>query len=174
QADLTRLAAYGISMEDLRTAIASANVSGPKGSLDGAQQAYTIAANDQVTTADAYRPIIIAYRNGSPVTIGDVARIVDGLENNRTGGWYNGTPAVIIDIQRQPGANVIEVVRQIREEIPKLQSAIPAGVDLTVVSDRTVTIRASVHDVQFTLILSIVLVTLVVLLFLRSLRATLI
>lgn len=174
QADLTRLAAYGISMEDLRNAIASANVSGPKGSLDGAQQAYTIAANDQVTTADAYRPIIIAYRNGSPVTIGDVARIVDGLENDRTGGWYNGTPAVIVDIQRQPGANVIEVVRQIREEIPKLQSAIPAGVDLAVVSDRTVTIRASVHDVQFTLILSIVLVTLVVLLFLRSLRATLI
>ncbi|EAQ33790.1 Acriflavin resistance protein [Nitrobacter sp. Nb-311A] len=174
QADLARLAAYGISMEDLRTAIANANVSGPKGSLDGAQQAYTIAANDQITTADAYKPIIIAYRNGSPVTIGDVARIVDGLENDRTGGWYNGTPAVVIDIQRQPGANVIEVVRKIREEIPKVQSAIPAGVMLTVVSDRTVTIRASVHDVQFTLILSIVLVTLVVLLFLRSLRATLI
>ena len=174
QADLARLAAYGISMEDLRTAIANANVSGPKGALDGAQQAYTIAANDQITTADAYRPIIIAYRNGSPVTIGDVARIIDGLENDRTGGWYNGTPAVIIDIQRQPGANVIEVVRQIREEIPKVQKAIPAGVKLTVVSDRTVTIRASVHDVQFTLILSIVLVTLVVLLFLRSLRATLI
>ncbi|MBN9148719.1 MULTISPECIES: multidrug efflux RND transporter permease subunit [unclassified Nitrobacter] len=174
QADLARLAAYGISMEDLRTAIAGANVSGPKGSLDGAQQAYTIAANDQITAADAYKPIIIAYRNGSPVTIGDVARIVDGLENDRTGGWYNGTPAVIIDIQRQPGANVIEVVRQIREAIPNLQRTIPAGVKLTVVSDRTVTIRASVHDVQFTLILSAVLVTLVVLLFLRSLRATLI
>ena len=123
QADLARLAAYGISMEDLRTAIANANVSGPKGALDGAQQAYTIAANDQITTADAYRPIIIAYRNGSPVTIGDVAQIVDGLENDRTGGWYNGTPAVIIDIQRQPGANVIEVVRQIREEIPKVQQS---------------------------------------------------
>jgi multidrug efflux pump len=174
QADLARLAAYGISMEDLRTAIAGANVSGPKGSLDGAQQAYTIAANDQIAAADAYKPIIIAYRNGSPVTIGDVARIVDGLENDRTGGWYNGTPAVIIDIQRQPGANVIEVVRQIREAIPALQRTIPAGVKLTVVSDRTVTIRASVHDVQFTLILSAVLVTLVVLLFLRSLRATLI
>ncbi|MBS0532223.1 MAG: efflux RND transporter permease subunit [Proteobacteria bacterium] len=174
QADLARLAAYGISMEDLRTAISGANVSGPKGSLDGAQQAYTIAANDQVTAADAYKPIIIAYRNGAPVTIGDVAQIVDGLENDRTGGWYQGTPAVIIDIQRQPGANVIEVVRQIRAEIPKLQRTIPAGVKLTVVSDRTVTIRASVHDVQFTLILSVVLVTLVVLLFLRSLRATLI
>ena len=174
QADLARLAAYGIAMEDLRNAIAGANVSGPKGSLDGAQQAYTIAANDQIATAEAYKPIIIAYRNGAPVTIGDVAVIVDGLENDRTGGWYQGTPAVIIDIQRQPGANVIEVVRQIRAEIPKVQRAIPAGVKLTVVSDRTVTIRASVNDVQFTLILSVVLVTLVVLLFLRSLRATLI
>jgi multidrug efflux pump len=174
QADLSRLAAYGIAMEDLRTAIAGANVSGPKGSLDGAQQAYTIAANDQIAAADAYRPIIIAYRNGAPVTIGDVAEIVDGLENDRTGGWYQGTAAVIIEIQRQPGANVIEVVRQINEEIPKVQRSMPAGVKLTVVSDRTVTIRASVHDVQFTLVLSVVLVTLVVLLFLRSLRATLI
>lgn len=174
QADLSRLAAYGIAMEDLRAAIAGANVSGPKGSLDGAQQAYTIAANDQIAAADAYKPIIIAYRNGSPVTIGDVARIVDGLENDQTGGWYQGTPAVIIDIQRQPGANVIEVVRQIRAQIPKLQQAIPAGVKLTVVSDRTVTIRASVRDVQYTLLLSVVLVTLVVLLFLRSMRATLI
>ena len=111
QADLARLAAYGIAMEDLRTAIAGANVSGPKGSLDGAQQSYTIAANDQIAAADAYKPIIIAYRNGAPVTIGDVAQIVDGLENDRTGGWYQGTPAVIIDIQRQPGANVIEVVQ---------------------------------------------------------------
>src|SRR6266851_3573420 len=174
QADLARLAAYGIAMEDLRSAIAGANVSGPKGSLDGAQQAYTIAANDQIAAAEAYKPIIIAYRNGAPVTIGDVAIIVDGLENDRTGGWYQGTPAVIIDIQRQPGANVIDVVSQILAEIPKVQRAIPAGVNLTVVSDRTVTIRASVHDVQFTLILSVVLVTLVVLLFLRSLRATLI
>ncbi|SDP50731.1 efflux RND transporter permease subunit [Afipia sp. GAS231] len=174
QADLARLASYGIAMEDLRNAIAGANVSGPKGSLDGAQQSYTIAANDQIAAAEAYKPIIIAYRNGAPVTIGDVAIIIDGLENDRTGGWYQGTPAVIIDIQRQPGANVIDVVQQIRAEIPKVQRAIPAGVKLTVVSDRTVTIRASVHDVQFTLILSVVLVTLVVLLFLRSLRATLI
>ncbi|MDB5655829.1 MAG: acriflavin resistance protein, partial [Tardiphaga sp.] len=174
QADLSRLAAYGIAMEDLRTAIAGANVSGPKGSLDGAQQAYTIAANDQIAAADAYRPIIVAYKNGAPVTIGDIAQIVDGLENDRTGGWYQGTPAVIIEIQRQPGANVIEVVRQINEEIPKVQRSMPAGIKLSVVSDRTVTIRASVHDVQFTLVLSVVLVTLVVLLFLRSLRATLI
>jgi multidrug efflux pump len=174
QADLARLAAYGISMEDLRNAIAGANVSGPKGSLDGAHQAYTIAANDQIAVADAYRPIIIAYRNNGPVTIGDVAQIMDGLENEKTGAWYQGKPAVVIEIQRQPGANVIDVVRQIREEIPKLQKAVPAGVDLTVVSDRTITIRASVRDVQFTLVLSVVLVTLVVLIFLRSLRATLI
>ncbi len=174
QADLARLAAYGIGMEDLRNAIGGANVSGPKGSLDGAQQAYTISANDQIAAADAYKPIIIAYRNNAPVTIGDVATIVDGLENDRTGGWYQGTPAVIIDIQRQPGANVIEVVKQIRAEIPRLQRAIPAGVKLTIVSDRTVTIRASVSDVQFTLVLSVILVTLVVLLFLRSLRATII
>ena len=174
QADLPRLAAYGIALEDVRTAIMGANVSGPKGSLDGAQQSYTIAANDQISAAEAYKPIILAYRNGSPVTVGDVAKIVDGLENERTGGWYQGTPAVIIDIQRQPGANVIDVVRQIQREIPKLQRAVPAGVNLTVVADRTDTIRASVNDVQFTLILSVVLVTLVVLLFLRSLRATLI
>ena len=174
QADLARLAAYGISMEDLRAAIASANVSGPKGALDGAQQAYTIAANDQVAAADAYKPIVIAYRNNAPVTIGDVAQIVDGLENDKTGGWFQGTPAVIIDIQRQPGANVIEVVRLIRAEIPRLQNAVPAAVKLTVVSDRTVTIRAAVNDVQFTLVLTVILVTLVVLLFLRSLRATII
>jgi multidrug efflux pump len=174
QADLARLAAYGISMEDLRSAIAGANVSGPKGSLDGAHQAYTIAANDQIAAADAYKPIIIAYRNGAPVTIGDVAVIVDGLENDRTGGWYQGTPAVIIDIQRQPGANVIDVVRLIRAEIPRLQRTIAAGVNLNVVSDRTITIRASVRDVQFTLVLAVVLVTLVVLFFLRSMRATII
>src|SRR6267154_1629706 len=121
QADLARLAAYGISMEDLRNAIAGANVSGPKGSLDGAQQSYTIAANDQIAAAEAYKP----------VTIGDVAIIIDGLENDRTGGWYQGTPAVIIDIQRQPGANVIDVVRQIRDEIPKVQrTTLIAGVAL--------------------------------------------
>ncbi len=174
QADLARMAAYGIGMEDLRNAIAAANVSGPKGSLDGAQQSYTIAANDQVLVAEAYKPIVVAYRNGAPVTIGDLARIVDGLENDKTGGWYNGTPAVIVDIQRQPGANVIDVVRQINAEIPRLQRAVPAGVKLTVVSDRTVTIRASVRDVQFTLVLAVILVTLVVLLFLRSMRATII
>ncbi len=174
QADLARLAAYGLGMEDLRAAIVGANVSGPKGSLDGKQQSYTIAANDQLSTADQYRDVVIAYRNNAPVTVGDVSQLIDGLENDKTGGWYKNKPAVIIEIQRQPGANVIDVVQQIRAEIPKLQQAIPAGVNLTIVSDRTVTIRASVHDVQFTLVLSVILVTLVVLLFLRSLRATII
>ena len=174
QADLARLAAYGLGMEDLRAAIAGANVSGPKGSLDGKQQSYTIAANDQLATAAAYRDVVIAYRNNAPVTVGDVSQLIDGLENDKTGGWYKSKPAVIIDIQRQPGANVIDVVQQIRAEIPKLQQAIPAGAKLTIVSDRTVTIRASVHDVQFTLVLSVILVTLVVLLFLRSIRATII
>lgn len=174
QADLARLAAYGIAMSDLRAAIVAANVSGPKGSLDGAQQSYVIAANDQIVEADAYKAVVVAYRNNAPVTIGDVARIVDGLENDRTGGWYNGLPAVVLDIQRQPGANVIDVVRQIRREIPRLQRALPAGVELSIVADRTDTIRASVRDVQFTLVLASILVVLVVLLFLRSIRATII
>ena len=174
QADLARMAAYGIGMEDLRAAIAAANVSGPKGSLDGALQSYTIAANDQITEASAYKPVIVAYRNGAPIKIQDIARIVDGLENDKAAAWYQGTPAVVLDIQRQPGANVIDVVKQISREIPRLQRALPAAVKITVVADRTVTIRASVRDVQFTLVLSVVLVVLVVLLFLRSLRATII
>jgi multidrug efflux pump len=174
QADLARMAAYGISMEDLRQAIAGANVSGPKGQLDGALQAYSIAANDQITSADAYKPIIVAYRNGAPIKIADIAQIVDGLENDKTAATFQGQPAVVLDIQRQPGANVIDVVKQIRAEIPRLQRALPAAVKVTIVSDRTDTIRASVRDVQFTLILSVVLVVLVVLLFLRSVRATII
>jgi multidrug efflux pump len=174
QADLARMAAYGISMEDLRAAIAGANVQGPKGQLDGALQAYSIAANDQITSADAYKPIIVAYRNGAPIKIGDIAQIIDGLENDKTSATFQGQPAVVLDIQRQPGANVIEVVRQIKAEIPRLQRALPAAVKVTVVSDRTDMIRASVRDVQFTLILSVVLVVLVVLLFLRSMRATII
>jgi multidrug efflux pump len=174
QADLARMAAYGIGMEDLRAAIAAANVSGPKGSLDGALQAYTIAANDQITEASAYKPVIVAYRNGAPVKIEDIARIVDGLENDKAAAWYQKTPAVVLDIQRQPGANVIDVVQQIKREIPRLQRALPAAVRINVVADRTVTIRASVRDVQFTLVLAVILVVLVVLLFLRSVRATII
>jgi multidrug efflux pump len=174
QADLARLAAYGLGMEDLRTAIVNANVSGPKGALDGSQQSYTIAANDQIVSAEAYKSVTIAYRNGAPVQLGDVAVIVDGLENTKVGGWYNGTPAAIVDVQRQPGANVIETVRRVLDELPRLQRAMPVDVKLTVVHDRTHTIRASIRDVQFTLVLAVALVVLVVLIFLRTIRATII
>ncbi len=174
QADLARLASYGLGPEDLRIAIVAANVAGPKGALDGTHQAYTIGANDQLLAAEAYGEIIVSYRNGAPVLLKDVARIIDGLENNRVAGWYQGQPAVIVDVKRQPGANVIETVRLIQRELPRLQRATPAGVTLAVVHDRTHTIRASVHDVQFTLVLAVALVVLVVLIFLRTLRATLI
>jgi multidrug efflux pump len=174
QADLARLASYGIALEDLRAAIVAANVAGPKGSLDGAQQSYTIAANDQVTGIQTYRNLIIAYRSGAPVLLGDVANVIDGLENSKVGGWHQDSPAVIIDIQRQPGANVIDTVRRVGLELPRLQRVMPKGVFLAVVQDRTGAIRASVHDVQFTLILSVGLVVLVVFIFLRTLRATII
>jgi multidrug efflux pump len=174
QADLARLASYGIALEDLRTAIVGANVAGPKGSLDGAHQSYIIAANDQIAAAETYKSVIIAYRSGSPVLLSDVADVVEGLENAKVGGWYNGNPAVVIDIQRQPGANVIETVRRINAELPRLQRAMPRGIDLTVVNDRTGTIRASVRDVQFTLVLSVGLVVMVVFVFLRTIRATII
>jgi len=174
QADLSRLAAYGLSMTDLRTAITTANVSGPKGSLDGAHQSYTIAANDQLASVEAYQNVIVTYRNGAPVLLKDVAQVVDGLENTKVGGWYQGTPAIIVDVQRQPGANVIETVQRLKRELPRLQRAMPSDVKLTVVHDRTGMIRASVRDVQFTLVLSVALVVLVVLLFLRTIRATII
>jgi multidrug efflux pump len=174
RADLARLASYGIALEDLRTAIVAANVAGPKGALDGAQQAYTIASNDQVTGVETYRTLIVAYRSGAPVMLSDVADVIDGLENSKVGGWYQDMPAVIIDIQRQPGANVIDTVRRVSLELPRLQRVIPKGISLAVVQDRTGTIRASVHDVQFTLILSVGLVVMVVLIFLRTIRATVI
>ncbi|HEY7662226.1 MAG TPA: efflux RND transporter permease subunit [Xanthobacteraceae bacterium] len=174
QADLARLANYGIALEDLRNVIMAANVAGPKGALDGAHQSYTIAANDQLKAADAYRNVIVTYRNGAPVLLRDVAQVIDGLENNRVGGFYRGSPAVVVDIQRQPGANVIETVQRINKELPKLQRSMPRGATLTVVHDATASIRASVRDVQFTLILSVALVITVVLIFLRTVRATVI
>jgi multidrug efflux pump len=174
QADLARLAAYNLGLEDLRIAIVNANVAGPKGALDGAHQSYTIAANDQLASSDAYRAVIIAYRNGAPVLLRDVAEIVDGLENSKVGGWYQGNPAIVIDIQRQPGANVVETVKHITAELPRLRRVIPTGARLTVVHDRTETIRASIRDVQFTLALAVGLVVLVVLIFLRTVRATII
>ena len=174
QVDLARLANYGIGLEDVRTVIVGANVAGPKGSLDGAHQSYTIASNDQLTGADAYKDVVVAYRNNAPVLLGDVADIIDGLENSRVGGFYLGKPAVIIDVQRQPGANVIQTVERVRAELPRLERSMPTGVTLTVVHDRTDTIRASIRDVQFTLVLSVALVILVVFVFLRTVRATII
>ena len=174
QADLSRLGGYGLSMADLRSAIVAANVSGPKGSLDGELQSFTIAANDQISSAEQYRSVILAWRNGAPIRLGDVADVTDGLENNKVGGWYQGKTAVIINVLRQPGANVIAAVDRLKAELPRLERGMPEGITLAVVHDRTETIRASVHDVQFTLVLAVGLVVLVVLLFLKSASATLI
>ncbi|BBK41325.1 acriflavine resistance protein B [Allostella vacuolata] len=174
QADLARLASYGVSLADLRTAIVGANQSGPKGQLDGAQQSYTIAANDQIESAAAYREVVVAYRNGAPVRVGDVANLIDGFENEKVAAWYQGRPAVVIDVRRQPGANVVDTVAHLRDELARLRTMMPTGIELTIVADRTETIRASIHEVQFTLVLCVGLVVLVVLLFLRTLRATLI
>src|SRR3984893_730111 len=174
QADLSRLANYGIALEDIRNVVIAANVAGPKGALDGAHQSYTISANDQITAAGAYRNIVITYRNGAPVLLRDVADIIDDLENSKVAGFYQGQPAIVVDIQRQPGANVIETVQSIKDELPKLQRSMPVGATLTIVRDATESIRASVRDVQFTLVLSVALVITVVLIFLRTMRATII
>jgi multidrug efflux pump len=174
QADLTRMAAYQLGMEDLRNAVVAANVAGSKGSLDGKTQSYTIAANDQIEAASSYRNVVVAYRNGAAVLLSDIATVVDGLENVRTGGWYQGRPAVIIDVQRQPGANVVQTVDRVLQSLPRLRTALAADAKLDVVHDSTDTIRASIADVQFTLVLSAGLVVLVVLLFLRTVRATII
>ena len=174
QADLPRLAAYGLALEDIRQAIVNANVAGPKGAFDGAFQSYTIAANDQLAAAEAYRTLVIAYRNQNPVMLRDVADVIDGLENAKVSGWFNSQQAVIIDIRRQPGANVVQTVKNIQAELPRLRRILPVGAKLTVVQDRTDTIRASIHDVQFTLVLAVALVVLVVFIFLRTVRATII
>ena len=173
-ADLARLASYQISLEDIRSAVSAANVAGSKGAIDGPAQAYTIGANDQIGAAEAYKSIVVAQRGAVPVRLSDVAKVTDGLENARTGGWYQGEPAIVIDVQRQPGANIVRTVEAVLAELPRLQRAVPSGAELRVVHDRTQTIRASIADVQSTLVLSAVLVVLVVLLFLRSLRAMII
>src|SRR5262249_23460774 len=174
QADLEALASVGMSLEDLRSAVAAANVSSPKGSLDGKIQSHAIAANDQITSAKDYALITIAYRNSAPVLLRDVARIVDGFENERIGAWHKGEPAVVIDVRRQPGANIVDTVARIKLELPRLARALPAAAEFAVVSDRTGSIRASVKDVQFTLVLSVGLVILGVLLLLRTWWATVI
>ncbi len=174
QANPRALAAYGLNIDDLRSTIANANVNTPKGSFDGPSRAYTINANDQLQSADEYLDLVIAYKNGAPVHLRDVATVVDSAENNKLAAWQNTTPAVILNIQRQPGANVIDVVDRIKALLPDLQSSLPAAIDVAVMTDRTVTIRASVRDVEFELGLAVVLVVLVMYVFLRSLRATII
>ena len=174
QANPTALAAYGIGLAQLQTAIANANANQAKGTFDGPRQAYTIGANDQLTSGNAYRPLIIAYKDGGPVRISDVADVVDGVEDVHQAAWMNSTPAVIVNVQRQPGANTIAVVDRIKALLPQLTATLPPAVQIRVLTDRTTTIRASVEDVQFELLLTIVLVVMVIFLFLRTLRTTLI
>src|SRR5450755_2857554 len=170
----TQLAAYGISLEDIRTALNQTNVNEAKGNFDGLRQAFTIGANDQILTSGGYKPVIIAYKNGSPVRLEDVATVIDGAENTRQAAWMNTVPAVIVNIQRQPGANIIQVVDRIKALLPQLRVSIPAAVQVAVLTDRTTTIRASVKDVKFSLVLTVALVVMVIFLFLRNLAATVI
>ncbi|HSU06161.1 MAG TPA: efflux RND transporter permease subunit, partial [Acetobacteraceae bacterium] len=174
--DPARLAAAGLSMEDVRTAIANANTNGAKGGFDGPRLAVSLGANDQLINADQYQNLVIAWRNGAPVRLSAVGDVVSGLENDRVGAWYfdhgKREPAAVLDIQRQPGANIVQTVERVKAALPALQRAIPAGVKIGIVTDRTETIRASVRDVQITLIMAVVLVVLVIFAFLRSLRAT--
>jgi multidrug efflux pump len=174
QADPTLLSSYGLGLEDLRSALGQANVDQPKGSLEGARQAFTIGANDQLFSSDEYKALVVAYRNGAPVRLSDVATVVEGPENVRQAAWTNDRPAIIVNIQRQPGANIIAVVNRIKRLLPALKASLPSSVDITVLTDRTTTIRASVADVQFELMLTVALVVMVMFLFLRSLSATVI
>src|ERR1700678_2933799 len=172
QVNPTALASYGLSLEDVRTALAQANVDQAKGVIDGARQSYTIGANDQLFSAEQYKPIVVTYHNGAPVRLSDVANVIDGTENTRLAAWMNSTPAVIVNIQRQPGANIISVVDRIKKLLPQLQASLPSAVKVQILTDRTTTIRASVKDVEFELALTIVLVVIVIFFFLRNLRAT--
>jgi len=174
QANYRQLAAYGLNIDDLRTTLANANVNTPKGNFDGPSRAYTINANDQIRKPSEYNDLVVAYRNGAPVKLSDVARATEGAENTKLAAWMNTDEAVIVNIQRQPGANVIEVVDRIQALLPQLRAALPSAVDVAVLTDRTTTIRASVADVEFELGLAVVLVVIVIFVFLRSPSATLI
>jgi multidrug efflux pump len=174
QANPTALSSYGINMEDLRTALTSSSVNAAKGNFDGPRQDYQIDANDQLVTTLDYRSVVVAYRNGAPVMLTDVARIVNGVENNNQAAWMNRTPAVILNVQRQPGANTIAVVKSIKQLLPQLKANLPSGIEVTTLTDLTTSIESSVSDVKFELLLTIGLVVLVIFLFLRSLYATII
>ena len=174
QANPMALSRYGLGMEDLRAAIVAENVNQAKGNFDGPHQAYTIAGNDQLLSSAQYRPVIVAYRNGAPVQLSDVANVIDGAENIKQAAWMNSVPAIILNIQRQPGTNVIEVVDRIKALLPQLKTTLPSSISISILTDQTTTIRASVKDVQFELILTTVLVVLVIFLFLRTLSGTVI
>jgi multidrug efflux pump len=174
QVNPTVLASYGLNLEDLRSAIVAANVNQAKGNFDGAHQAYQIGANDQLLSSDDYRPLIVAFRNGAPVKLTKLAEVIDDVENTRQAAWMNDVPAVIMNIQRQPGANIIQVVDRIKQLLPQLTSTLPKSIQVSIVTDRTNTIRASVEDVQFELMLTVGLVVMVIFLFLRNFAATII
>jgi multidrug efflux pump subunit AcrB len=174
QVDAQALAARGISLEDVRTALGQANVDLPKGTLNSPRQTYTLNTNDQLLKPTQYDDLIIAYRNGAPVRIRDVGHAISAPENDLVAGWYDQKRAIILGIQRQPGANVIETVARIKAMLPVLEASIPAAVKVSIISDRTETIRASVADVQFTLLLTVALVVMVIFLFLRNFWATVI
>jgi multidrug efflux pump len=174
QANPTALASYNLSLEDVRTALGLANVDQAKGVIDGPRQSFTIGANDQLTSSVDYRPLVVAYRKGAPVRLSDIATVIDGIENNKQAAWMNLNPAVIVNVQRQPGANIISVADSIKRLLPQLQHSLPSSINVQILSDRTETIRASVKDVQFELMLTVVLVVLVMFLFLRNLSATVI
>ena len=174
QVNPTELLSYGINLDDIRTALQQASVNQALGNFDGAHQSYEINANDQLLTSKDYQSVVVAYRNGAPVVLSDVAKVIDDVENNKLAAWMNDTPAVIVNIQRQPGANIIQVVDRIKKLLPQLKANLPAAMDITVLTDRTTTIRASVRDVQFSLMLTVGLVVMVIFLFLRNLSATII
>ena len=172
QANPTQLASYGLNLEDLHTALTSQSLDQAKGSFDGKHQGVQINANDQLLTAQDYNQVVVAYKNNAPVMLKDVAKVVDGVENNRMAAWMNEDPAVIVNIQRQPGANIIQVVDRIKALLPKLRATIPSSINIQTLTDRTLTVRASVSDVEFELLVCIALVVMVIFLFLRNLAAT--
>jgi len=179
QVNPAAIASLGLSLEDVRTVLGQANVNSPKGSFDGARQSFTIGSNDQIFSADAYRAVVVAYRNGAAVRLGDIAQVIDGVENDQLAAWVSRAksgekPAVLLDILRQPGANIIETVERVRQLLPQLSAQLPPAVKVSILADRTETIRASVNDVQFTLVLTIGLVVMVMFVFLRKFWATVI
>ncbi|MGO8701513.1 MAG: multidrug efflux RND transporter permease subunit [Limisphaerales bacterium] len=175
QANPTALSAYGLNLENLRTAVAQASINQAKGNFDGPKQGYLIDANDQLLSSEDYNnSVVVAYRKGAPVMLRDVARAVDGLENTKQAAWMNDVPAVLVNVQRQPGANIIQVVNRIKARLPQLQATLPASIQISVLTDRTTTIRASVKDIQFELLLTVALVVMIMFVFLRNLPATII